>query len=67
MSKAKFIITINNIIETIYFGGNLIPKSNAEYICDINETGSMKDFRNEWFFNQHYSKDELEQLWEWVQ
>lgn len=27
----------------------------------------MKDFRNEWFFNQWYSKDELEQLWNWVQ
>ena len=27
----------------------------------------MKDFRNEWFFNQHYSKEELYQLWEWVQ
>ena len=27
----------------------------------------MKDFRNEWFFNQHYSKEELNQLWEWVQ
>ena len=27
----------------------------------------MQDFRNEWFFNQHYSKEELEQLWAWVQ
>jgi len=27
----------------------------------------MKDFRNEWFFNQHYSKEELEQLWAWVE
>ena len=27
----------------------------------------MKDFRNDWFFNQHYSKEELTQLWKWVE
>lgn len=27
----------------------------------------MKDFRDEWFFNEWYSKDELEQLWEWCE
>jgi len=27
----------------------------------------MKDFRNGWFFNEHYSKEELEQLWKWVE
>ena len=27
----------------------------------------MKDFINDRFLNQHYSKDELEQLWLWVQ
>lgn len=27
----------------------------------------MKDFREEWFFNQHYNKDELNQLWEWCE
>lgn len=26
----------------------------------------MEDFRKEWFFNQHYSKEELETLWSWV-
>jgi len=25
----------------------------------------MEDFRNDWFMNQHWSKDELETLWEW--
>jgi len=27
----------------------------------------MKDFRNEWFFNQHYSTEEINQLWKWVE
>lgn len=27
----------------------------------------MKDFRNEWFFKQHYTTEELEQLWSWVE
>jgi len=27
----------------------------------------MKDFRNDWFFNQWYSKEELEKLWNWVE
>lgn len=27
----------------------------------------MKDFRDDWFFNQHYSKDELNKLWNWVE
>jgi len=27
----------------------------------------MKDFRNEWFFKQWYSDNELNQLWEWCQ
>lgn len=26
----------------------------------------MKDIRNDWFFNQHYSKEELETLWAWM-
>ena len=27
----------------------------------------MKDFRDEWFFNEWYTKDELNQLWEWCE
>lgn len=27
----------------------------------------MKDFRKEWFYNQHFSQEELEQLYEWCQ
>lgn len=27
----------------------------------------MKDFRDEWFFNQHFSVEEQEQLWQWVE
>ena len=27
----------------------------------------MKDIREDWFYNQHYSKEELEKLWGWIQ
>lgn len=27
----------------------------------------MKDFRDDWFFNEWYSKDELNQLWGWCE
>jgi len=26
----------------------------------------MIDFRNEWFFNEWFSKEELEKLWNWT-
>lgn len=27
----------------------------------------MEDFREEWFFKQHFSKTELDVLWQWCQ
>jgi len=27
----------------------------------------MTDIRTDWFMNQWYSKEELQQLWEWIQ
>jgi hypothetical protein len=27
----------------------------------------MEDFREDWFFKQWYTKDELHQLWEWCE
>jgi hypothetical protein len=27
----------------------------------------MNDIRTDWFWNQHYTTDELELLWNWIQ
>lgn len=35
--------------------------------ADNKTQNKMNDIREDWFFNQHYSKDELNQLWEWSQ